>query len=48
MPKVSDSTKRAIARSGPMMPPVYTSARMLAAGAKNRKVIAGPRPAPFL
>ena len=48
MPKANERNKRAKARSGPITPPVYTRARMLAAGAKNRKVSAGPKPAPFL
>ena len=48
MPKDSASTMRAMAKSAPSATPVYDSARMLAAGAKNRKVMAGPSPAPFL
>ena len=48
IPNVSERTSRAMAKSTPMTPPVYTSARMFAAGAKKRKVMAGPSPAPFL
>ncbi len=48
MPNDSASTMRAMAKSAPRATPVYESARILPAGAKNRKVMAGPSPAPFL
>jgi hypothetical protein len=38
--KVSERINRAVARSIPITPPVYTNARVVA-GAKNRKVMAG-------
>jgi len=46
MPNATERTTRATAMSMPMATPVYVKARMLMAGPTNRKVMAGPRPAP--